>query len=73
MEKPAGKIKSVPCFDCRHFIGDPKQIEVSIPGLNALSSAYGSVRGEAGICSRLDLFLTPMIVSDCPHFEAGGV
>ncbi len=58
------------CFDCRHFVNDPRQLELSIPGLNTLSSAYASVRGESGLCSRLDLFLAPG--GDCPNFEREG-
>ncbi|MDA8163726.1 MAG: hypothetical protein M0017_01650 [Desulfobacteraceae bacterium] len=51
-------------------MNDPKRIESSIPGLNTLSSAYASVRGEAGLCSRLDLFLSPG--ADCRYFEQDG-
>jgi hypothetical protein len=66
----AKEAKIAPCFGCRHFVNDPKQIEASIPGLSALSSAYASVRAEAGLCLRLDLFLSPR--AECGYFEPGG-
>ncbi|MDA8172656.1 MAG: hypothetical protein M0033_09785 [Nitrospiraceae bacterium] len=56
------------CFGCRHFVNNPRLIESSIPGLNALSSAFASVRGEAGLCSRLNLFLSP--TTKCSYFES---
>ncbi|MDA8088296.1 MAG: hypothetical protein M0Z75_16565 [Nitrospiraceae bacterium] len=60
--------RTVTCFGCRHFSNNPGQIEMSIPGLNTLSSAYGSVRGEAGICRRFDILLAPRGVR-CGCFE----
>lgn len=36
----------------------PDALEAAIPGLNILSSAYGSVRGETGLCRRHDKFVT---------------
>ena len=56
-----------PCSQCRYFSDNPAEIEKTFPGLNALSSAYGSVRADAGICSRHDLFLTPR--HQCGDFE----
>ncbi len=47
------------CRQCRFFENDPAVIEAAFPGLTALSSAYGSVRADAGICSRHELFLAP--------------
>ena len=55
------------CLRCRHFRNDPAEIEEALPGLKALSSAYGSVRADAGICSRRDLILTPR--HHCADFE----
>ncbi len=55
------------CYDCKYFCNNPAEIEMSFPGLNSLSSAYASVRGEAGICSRRELFLLP--VKKCGYFE----
>lgn len=55
------------CRQCRHFSNDPEAIERALPGLKTLSSAYGSVRADAGICSRRDLILTPR--HHCADFE----
>ena len=38
------------CRRCRHFEADPERIEALLPGLTILSSAYGSTRGDSGIC-----------------------
>jgi len=38
------------CPRCRHFIDDPQQLEAALPGLTILSSAWGSTRGDAGLC-----------------------
>jgi len=55
------------CRDCKYFNNDPSFLEKSFPGLNALSSAYGSTRGENGICSKRDIYLSP--VDKCKDFE----
>ncbi len=57
------------CISCRFFANDPALIEATFPGLTALSSAYGSVRSDAGICSRHDFFLSSW--QRCGDFEAG--
>jgi hypothetical protein len=46
------------CGACRFFTGDPAALERAIPGLNILSSAYGSVRGDTGLCGQSDTFVT---------------
>ena len=46
------------CGACRFFTGTPAALEHAIPGLNILSSAYGSVRGDTGLCERHDRFVT---------------
>jgi hypothetical protein len=56
------------CRDCRYFNNNPASLEKVFPGLNALSSAYGSARGEAGVCSKLDLYLSPQ--KKCEYFES---
>ncbi len=56
------------CRDCRYFNNNPAWLEKVFPGLNALSSAYGSARGEAGLCSKLDLYLSPQ--KKCDYFES---
>jgi|RifCSP19_3_1023858.scaffolds.fasta_scaffold15337_3 hypothetical protein len=55
------------CRDCIHFNNDPAWLERVFPGLNALSSAYGSARGEAGICNKRDIYLSP--IKKCAYFE----
>ncbi len=57
------------CGRCRFFIGRPSALEAAIPGLNILSSAYGSVRGTTGLCSRHDSFTTEMTAA-CSDFAA---
>ncbi len=55
------------CLSCRFFENDPAQIEEIFPGLNVLTSAYASVRADAGICCRHDLFLSPW--KTCRDFQ----
>jgi len=55
------------CRDCKYFHNDPSWLERELPGLNALSSAYGSTRGENGICTKRDIYLSP--IKKCRHFE----
>lgn len=43
---------------CRYLVGTPAALERAIPGLNVLSSAYGSVRADTCLCSRHDRFVT---------------
>ena len=35
------------------------QVEQAFPGLTILSSAYASVRADAGLCSQHEIFLSP--------------
>ncbi len=56
------------CLHCRHALLRADRLEVVIPGLNILSSAYGSVRGETGLCRRHDKFITAR--STCADFES---
>jgi hypothetical protein len=51
-------LAQVRCGACRFFIGTPAALERAVPGLNILSSAYGSVRGNTGLCERHDSFVT---------------
>ncbi len=46
------------CRACRHFRNDPEALEAAMPGLASLSSAYGSVRAEDGICLRHERYLS---------------
>ena len=56
------------CGACRFFTGTPAALEHAVPGLNILSSAYGSVRGNTGLCERHDSFVTTAAEA-CPAFE----
>lgn len=56
------------CIRCRHALLRPDHLEAAIPGLNILSSAYGSVRAETGLCRRHDKFITAR--SACADFES---
>jgi hypothetical protein len=56
------------CAACRFFTGAPAALERAIPGLNILSSAYGSVRADTGLCERRDLFTTAASPG-CAEFE----
>jgi hypothetical protein len=38
------------CRTCRHFEQRAPVLESMLPGLSALSSAYGSVRAADGLC-----------------------
>jgi len=55
------------CQDCRYSVLRPEDLEAAIPGMNILSSAYGSVRGQTGLCRRHDKFVTAD--STCADFE----
>ncbi len=60
--------KTVKCGMCRFFTGAPAALERAIPGVNILSSAYSSVRGDTGLCERRDFFTTAATPA-CPLFE----
>jgi hypothetical protein len=55
------------CRHCRHFRNDPALIEAEMPGLTSMSSGYGSVRAEDGICLKHDRYLNAE--SSCPQFS----
>src|ERR1700745_4429348 len=59
------------CAACRFFTGAPAALERAIPGLNILSSAYGSVRAGTGGGGRGGVFTTAHSAA-CPQFEACG-
>ena len=40
------------------MIGAPAALERAVPGLNILSSAYGSVRADTGLCEHHEHFVT---------------
>jgi len=43
-------------------------LERAIPGVNILSSTYGSVRADTGLCERHGVFTTARSAA-CPQFE----
>jgi hypothetical protein len=55
------------CFQCRHFRNSPEYLESVFKGMTSLSSAYGSVRVEDGICVLKDLYLAANRY--CDRFE----
>jgi hypothetical protein len=46
------------CASCAHFRNDPAFLEQAMPGMMVMGSAHSSVRGEDGICSRHDRYLS---------------
>jgi hypothetical protein len=56
------------CGSCAHFRNDPAYLEAAMPGLSSLSSAYGSVRADDGICLRHDRYLSAR--ASCADFSA---
>lgn len=56
------------CRTCAHFRNDPAYLEAEFAGLVSLGSAYGSVRGEDGLCLRHDRYLGAR--SWCADFAA---
>jgi len=58
------QIYSLTCRDCAYFKYRPEDIERLLPGLKSLSSAYSSIRGEAGICIVKSIFLFPQKACD---------
>ena len=54
------------CKYCQYSVMRPEALEAAIPGLKILSSGYGSVRGETGLCRRHDQLITAS--STCADF-----
>jgi hypothetical protein len=55
------------CRSCRHFRNDAAYLEAAFAGLTSLSSAFGSVRSDDGICLRHDRYLSAR--SSCSDFS----
>jgi hypothetical protein len=55
------------CRSCRHFRNDAAYLEAAFTGLTSLSSAFGSVRSDDGICLRHDRYLNAR--SFCSDFS----
>lgn len=55
------------CLYCSHFRNSPEYLESVYKGLTTLSSAYGSVRKDDGICEKNDEYLSAY--DWCDHFD----
>jgi len=62
------RLREKRCGACRFLIGAPAALERAVPGLNILSSAYGSVRADTALCERHEHFVTSATEA-CPAFE----
>jgi len=58
------------CHDCRFFDNDPASVESALPGVKILSSGYGSVWADAGLCGLRQEFRVPW--QGCRSFELRG-
>lgn len=58
------------CAHCAEFMDEPAQLEVELPGMNILSSAYGDTRGDQGLCRRHQRLVTPLLT--CNAFRRVG-
>jgi hypothetical protein len=58
------------CGSCVHFRNDPKFLETVFKGLTSLSSGYGSVRADDGVCLRHDRYLSAR--ASCPQYAPRG-
>ena len=64
------------CGHCPHYLGEPAALESALPGLNILSSAFGSVRDETGLCRRFEVFVVrtaACIANTCGDASGGCV
>jgi hypothetical protein len=55
------------CGNCLHFRNDPAYMEAAFKGLNAMSSAWGSVAADDGLCLLHDRHLSTHAF--CDKFE----
>ena len=56
------------CRDCHHFLGASRELEVELPGLTILSSAYGDSMGDQGLCLHHERLVPPR--HTCSDFKA---
>ncbi len=59
------------CETCSRFCDDPQELERAFAGISALSSAWGSTRGRAGVCAVDGTFRDPG--AGCPEYRARDV
>lgn len=62
------------CGNCPHYLAEAAALESALPGLNILSSAFGSVRDETGLCRRFEIFVVPTTgcIADAHDDASGG-
>jgi len=58
------------CLTCRHFDQRAPVLESMLPGLAALSSAYGSVRAGDGLCTLRERYAADS--STCDRYDTQG-
>jgi hypothetical protein len=51
------RLAQATCRSCRHFVSSPREVEAGLPGLSALGSTDGAVRGGDGLCGHHDRYL----------------
>lgn len=61
-------IDQVRCGNCVHFSNAPAAMEDAMRGLTTLSSGFGSVRAEDGLCKKHDYYLAAW--DRCADFQA---
>jgi hypothetical protein len=64
MNATAAQHTAPTCENCRHFHNDPAFLERAWAGLSIMSSAYGSVRANDGLCDLHNLYLSS--ADSCP-------
>ncbi len=57
------------CKDCRFFNNKPEWLEQNFKGMSVFSSGYAAVKADDGICSKKEIYLTPLKAQYCPDFE----
>ncbi len=55
------------CLGCVYFKNDSRFLEEQYAGLKTLSSGWGCVRGDAGLCLLHDVYLFPR--GKCKNFR----
>jgi hypothetical protein len=57
------------CGSCKHFRNDAAYLETVFKGLTSLSSGYGSVRADDGVCLLHDRYLSSR--ASCSSYASG--
>lgn len=64
---PVPNASIIRCGNCVHFSNNPAAMEAAIPGLTTLSSGFGSVRAQDGLCTLHGYYLAAW--DRCQDFE----